>query len=107
MPEIDVRAFGSLQQALMNGKSSLQGQKLDTELPVFELIKKLGISREHVQLVMVNHRAVANIFLTRQREAEGETQIWLKKQFSISMLFDETFLGMKIPKGRHYLLHAR
>lgn len=65
MPEIDVRAFGSLQQALMDGKSSLQGQKLDTELPVFELIKKLGISREHVQLVMVNHRAVRRNALVR------------------------------------------
>lgn len=53
MQGIDVRVYGSLQQAVK------QGLVLDTELQVSELIEQLGISRELVQLVMVNHRAVA------------------------------------------------
>ena len=58
MQGIDVRGYGSLQQAVKHGKSQLQGLKLNTELHVFELIENLGLSKEHVQLVMVNHRAV-------------------------------------------------
>jgi molybdopterin converting factor small subunit len=55
---IDVRAFGSLQQAIKYEEVQLQGLKLDIELQVLELLKKLGISKEQVQLIMINHKAV-------------------------------------------------
>jgi molybdopterin converting factor small subunit len=55
---IDVRAFGSLQQAIKYEEVQLQGLNLDIELQVLELLKKLGISKEQVQLIMINHKAV-------------------------------------------------
>ena len=57
--EIQVHLFGSL-RATVNAPGDLPIRTpLDGPVPVNDIIDRMGIARHDVQLVMVNHKAVA------------------------------------------------
>ena len=58
MQEIEVHAYGSLRQMVKDGTSHVHTPQSGGEVRVIDLLCKLRIPRENVQLVMRNHRAV-------------------------------------------------
>jgi hypothetical protein len=58
MQKIEVHAYGSLRQMVKDGTCHVQEPQQDSKIRVLDLLCKLGIPRENVQLVMRNHRAV-------------------------------------------------
>lgn len=52
---LEILAYGSLDQALQGKTHKLQELHQDTQLPIKEVLGRLGLSKEQVQLVMLNH----------------------------------------------------
>ncbi|MFO8032486.1 MAG: hypothetical protein R6U22_08080 [Desulfohalobiaceae bacterium] len=55
MTKLEILAYGSLHQAVREAVQRLQGLTEEHSLPVREVLDRLGLSREQVQLVMLNH----------------------------------------------------
>ena len=58
-PEIQIHLFGSLRKAVNPPGDQPVRMPVDGPVPVNDIIDRMGISRRDVQLVMVNHKAVA------------------------------------------------
>lgn len=59
MQQLEVYAYGSLQPVLKDTRERLEDVPPDAQLPLTELLHRLGISRDQVQLVLLNHRPAA------------------------------------------------
>ncbi|MGM0425111.1 MAG: MoaD/ThiS family protein [Thermodesulfobacteriota bacterium] len=56
--QIEVQAYGSLQPALQDTDGSLRNLAPDAELSVLDVLHRLSIAQDQVQLVMLNNRPV-------------------------------------------------
>jgi len=58
MQDIEIQAHGSLQPVLKAAQSQLRDLPPNPELSLLEILDRLDIPRDQVQLVMLNHRPV-------------------------------------------------
>ncbi|MDZ7761521.1 MAG: hypothetical protein U5L00_14860 [Desulfovermiculus sp.] len=56
---VEVYAYGTLQPVFKDTRDRLEDVHPDAQLPLTELLHRLDISRDQVQLVMLNHRPAA------------------------------------------------
>ena len=59
MEQIELYAYGSLQHVLKDSWNWLEDIHPEAQLPLTEFLHRLNISRDQVQLVMLNHRPAA------------------------------------------------
>lgn len=57
-PSINIVLYGSLKKQVGRTRRERLGLGLDHAVPVADIIERLRIPRELIQIVMVNHRAV-------------------------------------------------